>query len=330
MAQTIKLRRSATQGSIPTTAQLSLGELAINTYDGKLFLKKNVSGTETVVEVAVSDGNKGDITVSGSGATWAINSGVIVDADVSASAAIAGTKISPSFGAQNISTTGTITGFLTPSAGTASSSPLKFTSGTNLTTAAAGAMEYDGAVGYFTPDTTVGRGFIPATQTFRLTGAGSAIGNTITNFFGANSNIPLVANAFYEIDIYMLALRGSTAGTATITLTNSAAPTRMFVDYEASPLAGAPAPPGAVGALTNLYFHGTTTTTTAAYAFTTGTLAANVNHYFRLKLFLQNGTGTSLKIQMTAGAGNATMTPQASSAWFCKRLPDANTGTFAA
>ena len=221
---------------------------------------------------------------------------------------------------------------LQPSAGTATAgtAPLKFTSGTNLTAAEAGAFEYDGAVGYFTPDATIGRGYIPATQTFRLTSAGTAIGNTIANFFGTNSNIPLVANAFYEIDIYMLALRGTTAGPATITLTNSAAPTLMFVDYEQSPLAGVAAPPGSVTALTNLYFRGTTTTTTAAYAFTTGTLAISVNHYFRLKLLLRNGTGTSLKIQMTAGTANNTMTPQAGSAWFCRRLPDANTGTFAA
>lgn len=219
-----------------------------------------------------------------------------------------------------------------PRAGTASANtaPLVFASGTNLTTAVAGALEYDGGVGYFTPDATIGRGFIPATQTFRLTGAGSAIGNTITNFFGTSSNIPLISGANYEIDIYMLALRGTTAGPATITLTNSAAPTLMFVDYEQSPLAGVAAPPGSVTALTNLYFRGTTTTTTAAYAITTGTLAISVNHYFRLKLLLRNGTGTSLKIQMTAGTGNNTMTPQAGSAWFCRRLPDANTGTFAA
>jgi hypothetical protein len=42
---------------VPTTAALSLGELAINTYDGKLYLKKNVSGTETVVEIgAITSG----------------------------------------------------------------------------------------------------------------------------------------------------------------------------------------------------------------------------------------------------------------------------------
>ena len=30
MAQTIKLRRSATEGKVPTTSQLALGEIAIN------------------------------------------------------------------------------------------------------------------------------------------------------------------------------------------------------------------------------------------------------------------------------------------------------------
>ena len=55
MAQTIKLKRSATAGNTPTTSQLALGELGINTTDGKLFLKKSVSGTESVVEVGSSD-----------------------------------------------------------------------------------------------------------------------------------------------------------------------------------------------------------------------------------------------------------------------------------
>ena len=51
MAQTIKLKRSATTGNAPTASQLALGELGINTTDGKLFLKKSVSGTESIVEV---------------------------------------------------------------------------------------------------------------------------------------------------------------------------------------------------------------------------------------------------------------------------------------
>lgn len=55
MAQTIKLRRSATASAVPTTGQLALGELAINTYDGKLFLKKD-NGTASIVEIGAGGG----------------------------------------------------------------------------------------------------------------------------------------------------------------------------------------------------------------------------------------------------------------------------------
>jgi hypothetical protein len=51
MTNTIRVKQSAVAGKVPTTAQLQLGELAVNTTDGKLYLKQNVSGTESVVEV---------------------------------------------------------------------------------------------------------------------------------------------------------------------------------------------------------------------------------------------------------------------------------------
>ena len=44
MAQTIKLKRSNTAGNLPTTSNLELGEVGINTKDGKLFLRKHVDG----------------------------------------------------------------------------------------------------------------------------------------------------------------------------------------------------------------------------------------------------------------------------------------------
>ena len=47
----IKLKRSATAGKIPLTTDLDLGEIAINTYDGKLYIKKDVGGTESIVLV---------------------------------------------------------------------------------------------------------------------------------------------------------------------------------------------------------------------------------------------------------------------------------------
>ena len=46
----IKIRRSAVQGNAPTTEQLELGELALNTYDGKLFTEIN-TGSASIVEI---------------------------------------------------------------------------------------------------------------------------------------------------------------------------------------------------------------------------------------------------------------------------------------
>jgi len=51
MAQTIKLKRSAQSGSsgIPTTNDLEFGEVAINTYHGKMYIKRsNPSGVDIV------------------------------------------------------------------------------------------------------------------------------------------------------------------------------------------------------------------------------------------------------------------------------------------
>lgn len=55
MANTFKLKRSSVQGKIPTTGDLQLGELALNTYDGKLYTKKD-NGTASVVEIGAAGG----------------------------------------------------------------------------------------------------------------------------------------------------------------------------------------------------------------------------------------------------------------------------------
>jgi hypothetical protein len=51
MATTIKLKRNTSSGNTPDASDLSLGELAINTADGKVFAKK---GDNSVVNVATS------------------------------------------------------------------------------------------------------------------------------------------------------------------------------------------------------------------------------------------------------------------------------------
>ena len=48
--QTIKLKRSSSSGAVPSTSDLALGELAVNTYDGKIFMKKEVGGSPTILQ----------------------------------------------------------------------------------------------------------------------------------------------------------------------------------------------------------------------------------------------------------------------------------------
>ena len=50
MATVIQLKRSSTQNDVPTTSDLSLGELAVNTYHGRVYTEKN-DGSAAIVEV---------------------------------------------------------------------------------------------------------------------------------------------------------------------------------------------------------------------------------------------------------------------------------------
>jgi hypothetical protein len=82
MATVIQFKRSSTQGSSPTTGDLSLGELAINTYHGRVYTEAD-NGVASIVEVGsnpatltvndaysfpTSDGNSNEaLTTDGSG-----------------------------------------------------------------------------------------------------------------------------------------------------------------------------------------------------------------------------------------------------------------------
>ena len=50
-ASTIKLRRSSVAGNKPTIDQLAMGEVAINTHDGKMFFKRDKNGELSIVEL---------------------------------------------------------------------------------------------------------------------------------------------------------------------------------------------------------------------------------------------------------------------------------------
>lgn len=50
MANVLRMKRSAVAGKVPLTTDLQLGELAVNTYDGRLYTKKD-NGSASIVEV---------------------------------------------------------------------------------------------------------------------------------------------------------------------------------------------------------------------------------------------------------------------------------------
>lgn len=210
----------------------------------------------------------------------------------------------------------------TMAAGTLTVPSYTQTAGTNMTTPTAGVNEFDGVSFFSTVDTTHGRGQVPVRQHFRLTSNGGNV-TTIGNFFGANSNIPLLANAYYEIEIVCFFTK-TTTEILTWTFTNSSAPTSQQFHWEQSPLTGIVAPPGTATMMEGHLINDATAIKTVA----AGSLTTGVNHYMRVRILLKNGNGTSLKIQATNPAGS--ITPLLGSFWTATRIPTTNTGTFAA
>lgn len=203
---------------------------------------------------------------------------------------------------------------------TASSKP-KLSSGTVLTTAEAGAIEYDGAAEYFTIDTTSGRAQRQTQQVFRLAANGSAIGGTIADYFGANSAFPTVGSAVYELTFYLWYLK-TTAGTVTYTLTNTQTYTNLVASYVQDPTAGL----AANGALTGA---GLVTNTTAAAALpATPSLTLSTNHFAIVRALAEVGTAGNIRLRVTCSAG--TLTPLRGSYYTARRLAAGNVGTFVA
>lgn len=65
MAGKIRLKRSDSSGNVPDAGSLSLGELAVNTYDGKLFFTKNDGSVSLQTIVTTNAQITGSIEMTG-------------------------------------------------------------------------------------------------------------------------------------------------------------------------------------------------------------------------------------------------------------------------
>ena len=73
-------KRNANPGVIPTTSELALGEIAINTYDGRIFTKVDRSGAESIVAVGGGTGQEGVVYVAKNGDD--VNDGISANTSV--------------------------------------------------------------------------------------------------------------------------------------------------------------------------------------------------------------------------------------------------------
>ena len=80
MGQTVKLRRSAVSGRVPINSQLQLGELSVNTADGKLFFAKSGSLGPSIEEIITTNTqNTGSIDLVGALTASVVSSSFIGD-----------------------------------------------------------------------------------------------------------------------------------------------------------------------------------------------------------------------------------------------------------
>jgi hypothetical protein len=93
MSQNIRLRRSSVPNRIPTVDQLQSGEVALNTFDGKLFLKQTSGSIETIISV----GETSSLAISASYALTASYAENSTSASYSVTASYALNAVSSSY-----------------------------------------------------------------------------------------------------------------------------------------------------------------------------------------------------------------------------------------
>ena len=228
----------------------------------------------------------------------------------------------------SVTSTSTYTGLATfnggasHAAGTTTVAPIKLTSGTNLTTPAAGAIEYDGKLKYFTPAGTA-RGLQEVTYLWVNPTArtlSNATGNQIilgtATGTGLTSGVVLQASTVYFVEgEFQLTTAGTTAHTESFGFVLTTA----TVSY--------------AGYTVDRFTNGTTAASPYSQWFTTVTpsvvtasITSNQTSNYRIRGVIAITTGGSLNPVIALSAAPGTSVSIATGAWF-KFTPVGTTGS---
>lgn len=205
----------------------------------------------------------------------------------------AGSDAVPTWSPAGGFTGGTLTSNLRLAAGTTSLSPLTFQSGTNLTSATVGALEYDGKVIYSTP---VARGVSPSMQYYRLNAASVGL-NIATATQGVFTNGRSTASS---ISTTTLTVGGTVTGTFAIgqTIYGSGVTAGTYITALGT---------GTGGAGTYTISASQTVASTAINSSTGATLAASTVYAFDGIFYFSKTVGTATHNFLFGFGGSATI-----------------------
>lgn len=192
----------------------------------------------------------------------------------------------------------------TASAGTTTRAPITLTSGTNLSSQAAGALEYNGNT-YLTNDTTAGRG-VALTSQFIYMSSGASVA-TGGQFFTSSVRPQLVSGHVYKIRAELLFTVGGTSPTVTWGFTPSVTGFTNLYASATTIIRGTALV--VVGNATTIYNSSSTATTSTS----TGSLSTSSTYYTVIEGFVVMSATSRLQLIVTLGGTSPTLTSVAGS-----------------
>lgn len=234
-------------------------ETTTTTGTGTITLAGAVSGFQSFA--AIGNGNTTYYTIAHTTlAEWEVgigtytSSGTTLSRTTILSSSNSGNAVNFSAGTKNVFCTypagraveRDASNILTLDAGTATIPPLAFQSGTNLTSASAGAMEYNGKTLLFTPTGTQ-RGLVPGMQYYQLdaafTGANQTAAQSWFNGTG-NLGVTLSASTVYNFEALIYHYKASSSTSHILRSLFGGTATINYIWYQVLNTAVGGAPPG--------------------------------------------------------------------------------------